>query len=205
MLARRIARPLRAVTEGVRRIGRFELQEADFPRSHIHEVEVLSSSVQRMRHSLQSFAQYVPVDVVRDLIRAGGVAGLGGNRRIVTVMFCDLQGFTSYAEKVSPETAVDTLTAYFEVFVRAIDKQGGVVDKFLGDGLMALFNAPSTLPAHAAAACAPPCWPTANCQPPAISADTPRLCAPVRSGTRWWAMSGRNSASASPPSAIART
>ena len=153
LLARRIARPLRAVTEGVRRIGRFELQEADFPRSHIHEVEVLSSSVQRMRHSLQSFAQYVPVDVVRDLIRAGGVAGLGGNRRTVTVMFCDLQGFTSYAEKVSPETAVDTLTAYFEVFVRAIDKQGGVVDKFLGDGLMALFNAPSTLPAHAAAAC----------------------------------------------------
>ncbi len=153
LLARRIARPLRAVTEGVRRIGRFELAEASFPRSHIHEVEVLSKSVQRMRDSLQSFAQYVPVDVVRDLIRSGGVAGLGGNRRTVTVMFCDLKGFTSYAEKVDPETAVDTLTAYFEIFVRAIDAQGGVVDKFLGDGIMALFNAPSALPAHAAASC----------------------------------------------------
>ncbi len=153
LLARRIARPLRAVTEGVRRIGRFELDGTSFPRSHIHEVEVLSTSVQRMRDSLQSFAQYVPVDVVRDLIQSGGVAGLGGNRRTVTVMFCDLKGFTSYAEKVDPETAVDTLTAYFEIFVRAIDKEGGVVDKFLGDGIMALFNAPSALPAHAAAAC----------------------------------------------------
>ena len=153
LLARRIARPLRAVTENVRRIGRFELQEADFPRSHIREVEVLSTSVRRMRDSLQSFAQYVPVDVVRDLIQSGGVAELGGNRRTVTVMFCDLQGFTTYAEKVDPEKAVDTLTAYFEIFVRAIDAQGGVVDKFLGDGIMALFNAPSVLPAHAAAAC----------------------------------------------------
>ncbi len=152
-LARRIARPLRALTEGVRRIGRFELEEASFPRSHIHEVEVLSSSVRRMRDSLQSFAQYVPVDVVRDLIRSGGVAGLGGRRRTVTVMFSDLKGFTSYAEKVDPETAVDTLTRYFGIFVQAIDAQGGVVDKFLGDGIMALFNAPSALPAHAAAAC----------------------------------------------------
>lgn len=153
LLARRIAHPLRAVTEGVSRIGRFELKDAAFPRSRIREVEVLSASVQRMRDSLQSFAQYVPVDVVRDLIRSGGVAGLGGNRRTVTVMFCDLKGFTSYAENVDPETAVDTLTTYFEIFVRAIDEQGGVVDKFLGDGIMALFNAPSPLPAHAAAAC----------------------------------------------------
>ncbi|MFZ9932725.1 MAG: adenylate/guanylate cyclase domain-containing protein [Chthoniobacterales bacterium] len=153
LLARRIAHPLRAVTENVRRIGRFELQDAEFPRSHIREVEVLSSSVQRMRDSLQSFAQYVPVDVVRDLIRSGGVAGLGGIRRTVTLMFCDLKGFTTYAEKVDPETAVETLTAYFEVFVRAIHAQGGVIDKFLGDGIMALFNAPSAVPAHAAAAC----------------------------------------------------
>ena len=153
LLARRIARPLRAVTEGVHRIGRFELREANFPRSHIREVEVLSSSVQRMRDSLQSFAQYVPVDVVRDLIRSGGVAGLGGRRRTITLMFCDLKGFTTYAEKVAPEQAVDTLTAYFEVFVRAIHAQGGVIDKFLGDGIMALFNAPSDVPSHAAASC----------------------------------------------------
>ena len=152
-LARRIAHPLLAVTEGVRRIGRFELQEANFPPSRIREVEVLSASVQRMRDSLQSFAQYVPVDVVRDLIHSGGVAGLGGQRRTITLMFCDLQGFTTYAEKVAPESAVDTLTAVFEIYVRAIHTQGGVVDKFLGDGLMALFNTPSVLPGHPAAAC----------------------------------------------------
>lgn len=153
LLARRIARPLHVVTEGVGHIGRFELAQAKFPRSRIREVELLSASVQRMRDSLQSFSQYVPVDVVRDLIRSGGVAGLGGQKRTVTVMFCDLEGFTSYAEKVAPEAAVDTLTAYFEIYVRFIHERGGVVDKFLGDGLMALFNAPSALPGHAAAAC----------------------------------------------------
>jgi adenylate cyclase len=152
-VARRVSMPLRALTNEVRAIGSFKLESLKSPASSIHELKVLSTAVDRMRDSLKSFGHYVPVDIVKDLIRSGGVASLGGERRAVTVMFSDLEGFTKYAEKVTPEAAVETLTEYFEVFGRAIHNEGGVIDKFLGDGVMALFNAPTSVPAHARAAC----------------------------------------------------
>jgi adenylate cyclase len=153
MLARRIANPLRLVTQELRRIERFELASVELPRSSIREVQILSEAVIRMRDSLQSFSHYVPVDIVRDLLQSGSVATPGGLRQQVSVLFCDVEGFTGYAEKVSPEVSVRTLTEYFEIFGRAIHNHGGVIDKFLGDGMMALFNAPSALDHHPAEAC----------------------------------------------------
>lgn len=153
MLARRIANPLRLVTQELRRIERFELAPVALPRSSIREVQILSEAVTRMRDSLQSFSHYVPVDIVRDLLQSGSVATPGGLRQKVSVLFCDVEGFTGYAEKVSPEVSVKTLTEYFEIFGRAIHNHGGVIDKFLGDGMMALFNAPSALDHHPAEAC----------------------------------------------------
>ena len=152
-VARRVASPLRLVTQELRRIGRFELEPVDLPDSSIREVHILSEAVARMRDSLQSFSRYVPVDIVRDLLQSGSVATPGGTRREVSVMFCDVEGFTTYAEKVSPEVSVKTLTEYFEIFGAAIHTHGGVIDKFLGDGMMVLFNAPLDLEHHPAEAC----------------------------------------------------
>jgi adenylate cyclase len=153
VLAGRIASPLKAISQVVARVGNFQLEPTPLPKSAIKEVQVLSESVERMRTGLASFSHYVPVDLVRDLVRSGGVAALGGERREISLMFCDLAGFTAYAEKTSPEAAVETLTSYFESYGRAIEDSGGVIDKFLGDGIMALFNAPQILPQPAAAAC----------------------------------------------------
>ncbi|MEX1118800.1 MAG: adenylate/guanylate cyclase domain-containing protein [Terrimicrobiaceae bacterium] len=153
LLAGRIASPLKALSQVVARVGNFQLEPTPLPKSGIKEVRVLSESVERMRTGLESFSHYVPVDLVRDLVRSGGVAALGGERREISLMFCDLAGFTAYAEKTSPEAAVETLTSYFESFGGAIEESGGVIDKFLGDGIMALFNAPGKIPNPAAAAC----------------------------------------------------
>ena len=153
ILAGWIANPLKLIAGEVSRIGNFDLETRESPSSSIREVRVLSEAVVRMRSSLESFAHYVPIDLVRDLVRGGGVAALGGERREVSLMFCDLADFTSYAESVSPEIAYETLTTYFERFGKAIDLEGGVIDKFLGDGIMALFNAPDRMPRHAAASC----------------------------------------------------
>jgi len=153
ILAERIASPLKALSHAVARVGNFQLEPTPLPKSGINEVRVLSESVERMRTGLESFSHYVPVELVRDLVRSGGVAALGGERREISLMFCDLAGFTAYAEKNSPEAAVDTLTSYFESFGDAIEQSGGVIDKFLGDGIMALFNAPGIIPQPAAAAC----------------------------------------------------
>jgi adenylate cyclase len=153
MVAKRVSTPLQSLTSEVARIGRFELDSIQLPKSYIREIRVLSESIARMRDSLKSFSKYVPIHIVRDLVKTGGVASIGGERRLISVLFCDIEGFTSYAEKVTPEEAVDTLTGYFEVFGEAIHQEDGVIDKFLGDGLMALFNAPAPLALHARAAC----------------------------------------------------
>ena len=153
VLAGWIANPLKLIAGEVSRIGNFDLQARETPGSAIREVRVLSEAVVRMRSSLEAFSHYVPVDLVRNIVRGGGVAALGGDRREVSLMFCDLADFTPYAERVPPEVAFETLTIYFESFGSAIDLQGGVIDNFLGDGIMALFNAPEKISRHAAAAC----------------------------------------------------
>jgi adenylate cyclase len=153
LLAGRIAKPLGKITRQLVRIGSFDLAAEPAPSSPVREVNDLSHAVERMRASLASFSRYVPVELVRDLVCGGGIAETGGERRSVTIMFCDLAGFTSFAEKKDPESAVAALTSYFEQFGEAIDVHGGVIDKFLGDGIMALFNAPRRMEDAAACAC----------------------------------------------------
>jgi len=152
-IAGRIATPLKGLAAAVARIGRFDLGQHPVPRSSVREIRALSDSIELMRSGLQSFSHYVPVDLVRDLVQGGGVAALGGERREVTIMFCDLAGFTAYSENTEPEEAVEILTRYFEDFGNAIDANDGVIDKFLGDGMMAIFNAPARIADPAAAAC----------------------------------------------------
>ena len=153
IVAGRIATPLRKFVSAVERIGQFDLSPQPMPRSSVREIRALGQAVDLMRSGLQSFARYVPMDLVRNLIHSGGVAELGGERRAVAVMFSDLAGFTAFSEHSGPEEAVETLTGYFEDFGKAIDANAGVIDKFIGDGMMALFNAPEKISSPAAAAC----------------------------------------------------
>ncbi len=153
LIAGRIATPLKNLAASVARIGRFDLGPDPMPRSHVREIRALSDSIDIMRSGLQSFSRYVPVDIVRNLVRNGGVADLGGERREVTIMFCDLAGFTAYAENTAPEQAVKTLSGFFEDFGNAVDANSGVIDSFLGDGMMVVFNAPERIGDPAASAC----------------------------------------------------
>jgi len=67
---------------------------------------------------------------------------LEGERKLVTIMFCDVSGYTAMAEKLDPERARDLLNACFEHLVLVVQKYGGTIDKFVGDEIMALFGAP---------------------------------------------------------------
>lgn len=153
VLASRIADPLRALSSQVVRIGTFDLTSAPVPRSRVREVHQLSDAVERMRAGLKSFSHYVPVDLVRDLVLSGGVAERGGQRREITVLFADLVGFTTFAETCPPELAFAALSQTFDRLGAEIDAQGGVIDKFIGDGVMALFDAPQRIADPEASAC----------------------------------------------------
>jgi len=94
---------------------------------------------------------YIGREVAEEALRSDEII-LGGVRQPVAVLFSDLRGFTSYAEKLSPEELVRELNAYLEEMVAVITAHGGVVDKYIGDGIMAVFGAPRTRPDDAARA-----------------------------------------------------
>ncbi|MCA1377946.1 MULTISPECIES: adenylate/guanylate cyclase domain-containing protein [unclassified Bradyrhizobium] len=86
------------------------------------------------------FGQHVSPQVVERLMTAG--TGASGDVRRVAVMFVDFRGFTAGAQSRSPQEVVDRLDGAFAVLVDILDRQGGIVNKFLGDGFLALFGAP---------------------------------------------------------------
>jgi class 3 adenylate cyclase len=99
----------------------------------------------------ERFGAYVGREVAEEAMRGDAIV-LGGVRQPVAVLFSDLRGFTSYAENLTPETLVAQLNAYLEEMVAVITAHGGVVDKYIGDGIMAVFGAPRTRPDDASRA-----------------------------------------------------
>ena len=95
------------------------------------------------------FRQYMSPDVATALIADPRQAALGGAVVEVTAVFADLRGFTTFSEASTPEQIVAMLNRYFEVATAAILAEGGTIVQFVGDALMALFNAPVRQPDHA--------------------------------------------------------
>ena len=93
-------------------------------------------------------SRYMPTTVADRLIRAPEMPSLGGERQEVTLLFADLRGFTAFAATSGPEDLLQHLNRHLTMATEAILSENGTVDKFLGDGVMAIFNAPLRDPEH---------------------------------------------------------
>lgn len=97
-----------------------------------------------------NYSRFMPEYVVRQLLEKPDSFRLGGVNQMITVLFADIRAFTAISEKEKPEKVVALLNRYFTAMSEIIFEYGGTLDKYIGDGLMALFGAPTASPADAA-------------------------------------------------------
>ena len=152
-LARSISQPISALEEEARQIQNLQFEGGMALDSPIAEIQGLRNALASMKVGLSAFGRYVPSELVKQLVRTGEAARIGGHREELSIFFSDIAGFTPISEALSPETLMIHLSEYLEQMTQVISKHGGTVDKFIGDAVMAFWGAPTPEPDHAYLAC----------------------------------------------------
>lgn len=148
-----LSRSLRTLADETDRIQKFEPAVAPPVHSTIREIDDLGRSVSTMRTLVQTFSNFVPKRLVQQLVETGDAMMLGGTRREVTVLFTDVVNFTGITENRDPTQVMLYTSRYFAALSEAIMANKGTVDKFIGDAVMAIWNAPIEDDDHVANAC----------------------------------------------------
>jgi len=110
--------------------------------SHRELESMHRTDIEQRRAIREAFSRYVAPHVVESLMKTPTTVELGGERRTATILFADIRDFTKLAARMPAERVVEILNAYFEAAVTVIFKHDGLLDKFYGDGLMAVFGPP---------------------------------------------------------------
>jgi len=161
--ARAIAKPVLALVDKARLIGRRDWAQAKSSTSRKDEVGELDRAMSTMATDLETkerelaaevklrtdLARFVGPELVDGVIRGDHDLELGGRRAVVTILFADVVAFTPLAEKRSPEEVVQILNELFTLVSEIVFRHGGMIDKFVGDSVMAVFGAPVAQEDHA--------------------------------------------------------
>lgn len=107
----------------------------------------------RSRYLRKAFSTYVSSQLVSEILKDPGRLKLGGEKRVITVLFSDIRGFTTLSERLTPEDLVALLNEYLSPMTSIVFNEEGMLDKYIGDAIMAVFNAPLPLTDHPARAC----------------------------------------------------
>jgi class 3 adenylate cyclase len=155
-----ISRPVRKLLEGTRAVEAGHLdQSIDVTTGD--EIGQLAEAFNRMVVQLrdnerirETFGKYIDPRVVEGLIDRPNLTATEGERRVMTVLFCDLKGFTSLSEGLTPQGLVKVMNRYLSIMSEPIRTNRGIIDKYIGDGIMAYWGPPFVGEAdHARFAC----------------------------------------------------
>lgn len=151
-LAERIRLPVTELASASNAIAKLDLETVPKIRGNpVREFNDAADAFNAMIAGLTQFRVYVPRSLVMEILRERGSQGVRSVEREVTVLFSDIVGFTGITQKYPPDDVVDMLNAHFTLMNNAIEAEGGNIDKYTGDSVMAFWGAPAERPDHAAA------------------------------------------------------
>lgn len=152
-IGRRLGRPVLSLAAAAERVEALDFKSVGrIRRSPVREINAAAVAFERMARGLVAFETYVPRTLVRRLVAAGGAAPASESREI-TVLFTDLEGYTTFSRGRPAEEVVAYLNEVLERVGPLIEAAGGTIDKYTGDGLMAFWGAPEPMIDHARRAC----------------------------------------------------
>ncbi len=160
LFARRLTRPISALTGAVARVADGDLTQS-LPVGSRDEVGVLTRAFNGMVEGLRqrdlirnAFGRYVSPEVVRTVLDSPDGLRLGGHKREITVLMSDLRGYTRFAEHGDPASVMVVLNEYLGRMADVVIEHGGTINEFIGDAIFAVFGAPVEHPDHAERAAA---------------------------------------------------
>jgi class 3 adenylate cyclase len=150
MISDGITRPVRRLLEGTRAVQAGQLNRS-IDITTRDEIGQLTAAFNRMVEQLrrnerirETFGKYIDPQIVEWLIDRPALSGVEGNRRVMTMLFCDMKGFTSLSEGVTPQGLVKLMNHYLSTMSAPIRKHKGIIDKYIGDSIMAYWGPPFT-------------------------------------------------------------
>ncbi|MFS8180800.1 adenylate/guanylate cyclase domain-containing protein [Pseudovibrio denitrificans] len=148
--ARRLASPLKGIAARAQKFGALEFEHLDpLPRSHIREVDQITSAMNASTSGLQAMSRYIPKSLYAKLMALGIDRAAKAKEAELTILFTDIEGFTSISEHRSAGEVASLLNNHFKLLVSAVEAHQGTVDKFVGDGMLAFWGAPDEMEDHA--------------------------------------------------------
>ncbi len=153
MLARSISNPIIQISREARKIKDLEFENTPPIVSKIQEIQDLSDAITALKASIKSFSYYIPKSLVQRLLQRKQTIHKGGKLREITLMFSDIENFTTEAEILDADELANHLSDYFDVLGIVINENEGTIDKYLGDSIMAFWGAPITDKDHTVKAC----------------------------------------------------
>jgi len=157
--AKRIVKPLRGLLVGTREVakGNYDFRVPCTSRDEVGELsEAFNSMTEGLRERdriRDTFSKYVHPSIVTHVLDSSENQRLGGVRQVQTILFSDLANFTRYSERLDPDVLISLLNEFFEAMTQEVSSHQGVLDKYLGDGIMAFWGPPFTKGNHASQAC----------------------------------------------------
>ncbi|MGZ3717705.1 MAG: adenylate/guanylate cyclase domain-containing protein [Bdellovibrionota bacterium] len=158
-LANLVSRPLETLGRAVREVGsgNFGFRVRSASRDEFGNlgnlIDEMAAGLQERERIRATFSRYVDDSVVNEVLKTGGAEALQGQEKDITILFADLANFTAFSEGKSPKDLLRDLNEYFASVAGAVELHNGIVDKFIGDAVMAYWGAPVNDLAHPEHAC----------------------------------------------------